>query len=97
MSSERRKKRCASPILGTAFAAAELYERLGQLEAIAAPSMLLDCLVVKDAAIAAARAELESAEALLPSLRDAGTVSRIKSGTAEIAAKLSGKSQTTGN
>jgi hypothetical protein len=46
--------------------------------------------------MAAARGALESAQALLPSLRDAGTVARIKSGTAEIEAKLSGKPVTTG-
>jgi len=58
--------------------------------------MLLDWLAVKQAAIAAARGALECAEALLPSLRDAGTVERIKSATAEIEAKLSGKPVTTG-
>ena len=82
--------------LQAAFAAADIYERLVQLETMAAPSMLLDWLVVKQAAMAAARGALESAEALLPSLRDAGTVARIKSATAEIEAKLSGKPVTTG-
>ncbi len=82
--------------LEAAIAAAEIYERLVQLEAMAAPSMLLDWLVVKQAAMSAARGALESAEALLPSLRDASTVARIKSGTAEIEAKLSGKPVTTG-
>ena len=58
-----------SPIWKRPLAAAEIYERLVQLEAMAAPSMLLDWLAVKQAAMAAARGALESAEALLPSLR----------------------------
>jgi len=48
-------------------------------------------MVVKQAAIAAACSALGSAEALLPSLQDAGTVAKIKSGAMEIEAKLSGK------
>jgi glutamate formiminotransferase len=77
--------------LGAAFAAAELYERLVQLEAMAEPSMLLDWIALKEAAMAAARGAVESAEALLPSVGDEGTIARIKSGAAEIEAKLSGK------
>ena len=94
---ERGPEEAAESHLGAAFAAGEIYERLVQLEAMAAPSILLDWLALKQAAMAAARAALESAEALLPSLRDEGTVARIKSGTAEIEAKLSGKPVTTGN
>jgi hypothetical protein len=93
---DRGPERAADTHLEAAFAAADIYERLVQLEAMSAPSMLLDWLAVKQAAIAAARGALESAEALLPSLRDAGTVARIKSATAEIEAKLSGKPVTTG-
>ena len=86
---ERRgPERAAEAHLQAAFAAADIYERLVQLETMSAPSMLLDWLVVKQAAMAAARGALESAEALLPSLRDAGTVARIKTATAEIEAKL---------
>jgi len=59
--------------------------------------MLLDWLALKQAAMAAARGALESADALLPSLRDASTVARIKSGRDEIEAKLSGKRLTAGN
>jgi hypothetical protein len=83
--------------LAAASAAAEIYERLVQLESMSAPSMLLDWQVVKQAAMAAARGALKNAEALLPSLQDAGTVARIKSEMAEIGAKLSGKPATTGN
>jgi glutamate formiminotransferase len=90
-------ERAARSHLDAALAAADIYERLVQLETMSAPSMLLDWLVVKQAAMAAARGALESAEALLPSLRDASTVARIKTATAEIEAKLSGKPVTTGN
>jgi glutamate formiminotransferase len=89
--SERGPDEAADSYLGAAFAAAEIYERLIQLEATAAPSMLLDWLALRQAAMAAARAALDSAVALLPSLQDAGTVERIKAGKAEIDAKLSGK------
>jgi hypothetical protein len=75
----------------------EIYESLVQLEAVSAPSKLLDWNMVKQAAIAAARGALESAEALLPSLQDAGTAERIKTAAAEIEAKLSSKQVTTGN
>ena len=94
---ERGPEDTAESHLETAYAAADIYVRLVQLESMAAPSILLDWLVVKQVAMAAARGALENAEALLPSLRDAGTVARIKSGTAEIEAKLSGKPVTTGN
>ena len=87
---ERPPEETAESFLGAAFAAGEIYERLVQLEATAAPSILLDWLVLKQAATSAARSAMESALALLPSLQDAGTVARIRTGTAEIEAKLSG-------
>ncbi len=82
--------------LAVAAAAAEIYERLGQLEGMSATSMDMDWHVVKQAAVAAARGALKSVEALLPSLQDAGTPERIKSAAAEIEAKLSDKPVTTG-
>jgi len=93
---ERGPDEAADSHLGAAFAAAEIYERLIQLEATDAPSMLLDWLALRQAAMAAARAALDSAVVLLPSLQDAGTVERIKVGKAEIEAKLSGKPVTSG-
>jgi glutamate formiminotransferase len=93
---QRGPEDAAESHLEAASAAAEIYERLVQLESLAAPSMLLDWHAVKQAAMAASRAALESAEALLPSLRNASTVARIRSGTAEIEAKLSGKPVPTG-
>ena len=83
--------------LRLAFAAAEIYGRLVQLGATAPPSMFLDLNEVKQAAMAAARGALKNAEALVPSLRDAGRAARIKTATAEIEAKLKGKPAPTGN
>jgi glutamate formiminotransferase len=96
IAADRSTQNAIQSHLESALAAAKIYERLVQLETMAAPSILLDWLAVKQAAMAAARGALESADALLPSLRDAGMVARIKSGTAEIEAKLSGKPITTG-
>ncbi len=96
IASEHGPEDTAESYLDAALAAGEIYERLVQLETMAAPSMLLDWLTLKQAAMAAARDALESAEALLPSLRDASTIARIKSSTTEIEAKLSGKPATTG-
>jgi glutamate formiminotransferase len=92
----RLPEEAAGAHLEAASAAADIYERLVQLEAMSTPSMLVDWLAVKHAAKAAARGALESAEALLPSLRDASTAARIKSAKAEIEAKLSGKQATVG-
>ena len=94
---ERGPVDAAESHLGVAFAAGEIYERLVQLEAMSGPSMLLDWIALKQAAMAAARGALKSADALIPSLRDAGTIARIKSATAEIEAKLTGKPIPTGN
>jgi len=94
---ERGPEDAAESHLGVAFAAADIYERSVQLEAMAAPSILLDWITLKQAAMAAARGALDSAEALLPSLRDEGTISRINSARAEIEAKLSGKHITARN
>jgi glutamate formiminotransferase len=94
---ERGPEDTAEDHLEMTYAAADIYERAVQLEAMAAPSILLDWITLKQAAMAAARGALESAEALLPSLRDESTIARIKSARAEIEAKLSGKHITTRN
>jgi glutamate formiminotransferase / formiminotetrahydrofolate cyclodeaminase len=93
-SSDHGPEDAAESHLAAAFAAGEIYERLVQLEATAAPSMLLDWRALKQAAISTARAALESVDAILPSLRDASTVARINTGRAEIEAKLSGDTLT---
>jgi glutamate formiminotransferase len=79
------------------YAAADIYERAVQLESMAAPSILLDWITFKQAAMAAARGALESAEVLLPSLQNESTIARIKSARAEIEAKLTGKQITASN
>jgi hypothetical protein len=83
--------------LEVAAAAAEIYERLVQLEAMSATSIHMDWQMVKQAATATARGALKRVEAFLPSLQDAGTAERIKSAAAEIEAKLIEKPVTTGN
>jgi Formiminotransferase domain len=81
----------AESYLEMARAAAEISERLGQLEAVSVPPTLLDWQTIKQAAMAAARSALKSAEAIYPSLQDAGMVRKFKSDSAEIEAKLTGK------
>jgi glutamate formiminotransferase len=87
----------AETYLGMARAAVEIYERLGQLETSSVPPIQLDWLTIKQAAMAAARNALNNVEAALPSLRDAGMASRIKTDLAEIEAKLSDKTVATEN
>jgi glutamate formiminotransferase / formiminotetrahydrofolate cyclodeaminase len=83
--------------LAAASAAAQIYEQLVQLEPVAASSMHLDVIVVRQMAMAAAQAAIESAEALLPSLQDASRVARIKTRIAEIEAQLSGSALRAGS
>jgi glutamate formiminotransferase len=85
----------AETYLEMAKAAVEIYERLGQLETASAPPIQLDWIAVKQAALAAARNALKSAEAALPSLQDASMVRKIKTDLAEIEAKLSDKTVAT--
>lgn len=81
----------AESYLAAASAAAQIYEQLVQLETPAASSMHLDMIVVRQMAMAAARAAIESAGALLPSLHDASTIARIQSRMAGIEAQLTSK------
>jgi hypothetical protein len=81
----------AESYLQLARAATEISERLGQLETASVPPTLLDWQTIKQAAMAAARSALKSAEAIFPSLQDAGMVRQFKSDSAEIEAKLTGK------
>ena len=95
ISARLKPQAMAESHLQAAAASAEIYHRLVQLEAMAGASMMLDWAGVKQAAKSAARSALAGAEALLPSLRDAGTAARIKTRMAEIEAKLSGRPVTT--
>jgi glutamate formiminotransferase len=83
--------------LEMARGAADIVERLGQLEAASVPPTQLDWTTIKQAAVAAARNAIKNAEELLSSLQDAGTIQKIKSDLIEIEAKLSDKSVTAAN
>lgn len=85
----------AESYLELARAAAEIYERLGQLESASVPPIQLDWIRVKQAAQGAARSALKSAEAILPSLQDAAMLRRFQTNSAEIEARLSGKTVAT--
>jgi glutamate formiminotransferase len=87
---EVEAEKSAEGCLEAASAAANIFQQLGQLESVVAPSMHLDLQMVRQTALAAARAALEGAEAFLPSLQDAGRAERFKSRAAEIEAQLSG-------
>jgi glutamate formiminotransferase len=92
---DREAEAEAESFLKLARAAAEIYDRLGQLETASVPPIQLDWLTVKQAAMAAARGALKSAEGIIPSLQNAGMVRKFKSDSAEIEAKLAVKTVTT--
>ncbi len=79
-----------------AEAAVELYGRLGQLEAIAAPSMLSDLRVGRLMAAAAARGALENVAINLESIADAGYVSVMQARAAALEARLASSPVTAG-
>ena len=74
--------------LEAAVAATEVFEKIVQLEAMAAPSMLSDLRVLRRIAIGAAQGALENVNAEIESIRDPDAVSRVKSRTAAIEARL---------
>ena len=84
-------QRAAETFLEEAAAAAQILQRLGQLEAIAPPQILLDLQIVRQMALAAGRAALDCAGAILPALHDEITGVRLKTRWAEIEAQLTGK------
>jgi formiminotetrahydrofolate cyclodeaminase len=69
----------------------ELFEKLVQLETMAAPSMLSDLHVGRWMAAAAARGALENVAINLASLHDSSYVSEMKSRVAAIEAQLTAK------
>jgi len=85
---ERATRHAAEVPMETAVAAVELFEKLVQLEAMAAPSMLSDLHVGRWMALAAARGALENVAINLASLHDSFYVSEIKSRVAAIEARL---------
>ena len=76
----------------TALAAVETFEKLVQLEAMTAPSMLSDLHVGRWMAAAAVRGALENVAVNLASLPDATYISEMKSHAAAIEARLAANS-----
>lgn len=72
----------------TALSAVEVFEKLVQLEALAAPSMLSDLHVGRLMAAAAARGALENVAINLASIHDSSYVSEMKSRAAGVEARL---------
>ncbi|MGH9814890.1 MAG: glutamate formimidoyltransferase [Candidatus Acidiferrales bacterium] len=74
--------------LRVAQAAAEIFERLGQLEAISSPSMLSDLRVGRLMAAAGARGALENVAINLESITDAAFVKQMREHSAAVEARL---------
>jgi len=74
--------------LRVAQAAAEIFERLGQLEAISSPSMSSDLRVGRLMAAAGARGALENVAINLESITDTAFVSKMRSESAAVEARL---------
>lgn len=74
--------------LRVAQAAAEIFERLGQLEAVSSPSMLSDLRVGRLMAAAGARGALENVAINLESITDAAFVAKMRSEAAAVDARL---------
>jgi glutamate formiminotransferase / formiminotetrahydrofolate cyclodeaminase len=76
----QRALKCAAEVpFEVARKAAEVSEKLGQLEAMASPSMLADIRVGRLMALAAVRGAIENVTSNLESIADSGFVSRMKS------------------
>ena len=78
----------ASVPLEVAGRAAEIFERLGQLEATASPSMKSDIRVGRLMAGAAVRGALENVEINLESIRDGAFAGRVRGEAAKLAARV---------
>ena len=83
-------KGAAEVPLEVAQAATEIFERLGQLEAISNPSMLSDLRVGRLMAAAGARGALQNVSINLEGITDAGYVAEMKKAAAAIEARLAG-------
>ncbi|MBI3405229.1 MAG: glutamate formimidoyltransferase [Acidobacteria bacterium] len=82
-------KGAADVPMQVAEAAAKIFERLGQLEAISSPSMLSDLRVGRLMAAAGARGAIENVKINLDGITDANYVAAMKSKCAAIEARLS--------
>jgi formiminotetrahydrofolate cyclodeaminase len=85
---ESATRHAAEVPMETAVAAVEIFEKLVQLEAIAAPSMLSDLHVGRWMAAAAARGALENVTINLASLHDSSYISEMKARAAAVEARL---------
>jgi glutamate formiminotransferase / formiminotetrahydrofolate cyclodeaminase len=85
---ESATRHAAEVPMETALAAVEVSEKLVQLEAMAAPSMLSDLRVGRLMAAAAAHGALENVAINLTSIRDSSYVSEMKSRAAAVEARL---------
>ncbi len=93
---QRATRGAAEVPLQVAEAAAEIYERLRQLEAISAASMLSDLRVGRLMAAAAARGALENVAINLESITDASYVAAVKARAAATEARLASSPVTAG-
>jgi glutamate formiminotransferase/formiminotetrahydrofolate cyclodeaminase len=82
--------------LRVAQAAAEIFERLGQLEAVSSPSMLSDLRVGRLMAAAGARGALENVAINLESITDAAFAGKMRSEAAAVEARLSQAAKSAG-
>ena len=93
---QRATRGAAEVPLEVAAAAVEIYERLGQLEAISAASMLSDLRVGRLMAAAAARGALENVAINLESITDAAYVPAMQKRAAALEARLASSPVTAG-
>ena len=93
---ESATRHAAEVPMATALAAVELFEKLVQLEPMAAPSMLSDLRVGRWMAAAAVRGALENVAINLASLHDSSYVSEMKSRVAAIETRLAANPATIG-
>jgi formiminotetrahydrofolate cyclodeaminase len=94
---ERATRHAAELPMETALAAVEVFEKLVQLEALAAPSMLSDLHIGRLMATAAARGALENVAINLASIDDSAYVLDMKSRAAAVEARLAANPVTAGD
>jgi glutamate formiminotransferase / formiminotetrahydrofolate cyclodeaminase len=85
---ERATQNAASVPLGVARRAAEVFETLGQLEAVSSPSMLSDVRVGRLMAGAAVRGAVENVAINLETITDAAFVDRLRSEASALVARV---------
>ncbi len=93
---QQATRRAAEVPMEVAEGAVELYERLGQLKAISAASMMSDLRVGRLMAAAGARGALENVAINLESVSDAGYVAAMQAKAAALEARLSSSPVTAG-